>query len=229
MKRVKKLAGSRQYPTMTSEELKKKWQTQKSTVIQSSQEYHKEIDNHHLRMPSSITSFLQQDTLVCADVVSIIVSYYGGFHPSFNQYLTFQRDFIEKKRDCYLFSRNQPVFSQIFNVRGLIDEIYVLDPNKPSEVMIVEYKQTKNLQKSNRFAKGVVSFVSHLDDCNHIHYSLIINVLKSLLEQQFPNLRAVKMMIVCIHFERQHYEIEEVSPLSQTLISTDNFPPSNKY
>ena len=92
-----------------------------------------------------------------------------------------------------------------------------LDGNKeePLELIIYDWKRSKNIFMDNPYAQGFTP-VEHLSDCNFNHYTLQLNTYKRILERNY-NVRIVGMYIGVFHPDQQTYLTYTIPDESKTM------------
>lgn len=86
------------------------------------------------------------------------------------------------------------VYDEDIGLCGSID--LVLSDNN-GNVIIIDWKRTKEIKFENRWQKAAAPFQNY-DDCNYLKYSLQLNFYRHMLENKY-NKRAVGMLIVVLH------------------------------
>jgi catalase len=74
--------------------------------------------------------------------------------------------------------------------------------------MIVDWKRSKEIKKTNRWQHGK-SIFQHLEDCNYIHYTLQLNIYRHILETKY-NKKIIDMFLVVCH---PTYTTSEIHPI----------------
>lgn len=97
-------------------------------------------------------------------------------------------------------------------VAGTLDAVF----RKPDgSVVLVDWKRTAVLRKSNPWEKGLLKGLSHVPATNFWKYALQLNLYKTILESAYRSIGPVsEMLLVCFHPDRDAYEVREVPPLT---------------
>jgi len=143
-----------------------------------------------------------------------IEDYYNGHNPApdesiqyeFNQFLEFHEK-IQTTTNLIPYRSEWCVFHEDYHVAGSIDMIF-RDP-VTDELHIYDWKRTPLLKKKNHFQRGFDP-ISYLDDCNYIHYSLQLNIYKSILESKYDK-KIKNLTLVCFHPQNLTFFEERVS------------------
>lgn len=91
------------------------------------------------------------------------------------------KNFIDTKLAKFtLIEAEKIIFSPQHGISGTID---LLMRNSKGDVCLLDWKTNKAIKRNNPFQKGL-TFLNHLDDCNYIHYSLQLNIYKTLLTKE---------------------------------------------
>lgn len=114
----------------------------------------------------------------------------------FNHFLNF---FNKRVKDKLIVYRTEwRIFSAKHRISGTIDAVVIPNKNKPNEVVILDWKRTKNIYKYGFNNKKMLQPLNSLDDCNFVHYSLQLNSYKKILEE-FYGLKVIGMYLVIFH------------------------------
>lgn len=123
----------------------------------------------------------------------------------FGYFLEFYRDHVVDKMVPY--RSEWYVFDEDIRVCGAVDMTFYVN-NDPSQIVIVDWKRSKGIRKSNVFEKGL-GCLGHLDNCNYLTYSLQLNMYKRILERKYDK-TVVRMILVVLHPTKRSYEVVEV-------------------
>lgn len=130
----------------------------------------------------------------------------------FSYFLHFYKDHIEGKMLPY--RMEYFVYNEDIKVCGAIDATFYVD-NDPSKIVILDWKRSKGIRRSNPFEKGL-RCLSHLDNCNFVTYSLQLNLYKYILESKYGK-TVVRMCLVVLHPTKRTYEMVEVPPMDSEI------------
>lgn len=108
------------------------------------------------------------------------------------------------------------IFDEEVKIAGSIDMIF-FDPDDETckSLYIFDWKRSKKINKSNFFQKGI-GYLSHLDDCNYNHYTLQLNVYKTIIERNY-GYKITKLAIVVFHPDNSNYNLYELPFLEKEM------------
>lgn len=124
------------------------------------------------------------------------------------------------RSEWYVFDEDEDV-----RVCGSIDMLFsdIADETN-RRLFIVDWKRSKEIRTRNVFEKGYGP-CSHYDSCNHIQYSLQLNLYKYILEAKYDKV-IVGMMLVILHPTNKTYKLFPVADMQadihRMLASKDN-------
>ena len=95
------------------------------------------------------------------------------------------------------------VGSEAFDIAGSID--FFCYSKKLNGFIIIDYKTNKNIKMENKHQK-MKDFLSHLDDCNYIHYSLQTNMYKYIIQTE-TNLLIVGEFLIWFNENNEDFQI----------------------
>ena len=95
------------------------------------------------------------------------------------------------------------IFDEYSMVAGSVDMIYK-DPENPGCIILVDWKRSKEIKKTNRWQRGVDPFTRHLEDCNFVHYSLQLSLYKNILENRYGQ-TVTGTFLVVLHPNQDRY------------------------
>lgn len=100
------------------------------------------------------------------------------------------------------------VYDEECKIAGSID--FVLK-NQRDELVLIDWKRSKEIKKENRFQKGLPPFQEY-DDCNYNHYRLQLNFYRHILETKY-NQKIAGMLIVVLHPNQDKYQCHHVDKI----------------
>lgn len=100
------------------------------------------------------------------------------------------------------------VYDEDVGVAGSIDCVL---SDKNGNLVLLDWKRSKEIKLSNRFAKGKHPF-SQYDDCNFTHYSLQLNFYRHILETKYHK-NVIFMMLVILHPNQSSYICHPVNKI----------------
>lgn len=125
-----------------------------------------------------------------------------GFFRRFVEEVVEREGLVPYRTEWYVFDEDE-------KIAGSIDMVF-LAPD--GSLVIYDWKRTAALKRSNRFSRGLPPF-EDLDDCSLNHYSLQLNLYRTILEKKY-GCRISGMFLVCLHPDREGYERERVRDMS---------------
>jgi hypothetical protein len=103
------------------------------------------------------------------------------------------------------------VFDEDLRLAGSIDMCF----KKPDDtIAIYDWKRSKEIKKTGGFMKFSKNpALSHIPDLNYWHYSLQLNIYKTILERKY-GVNVSEMYLVCLHPNHTNYQRIEVTNMS---------------
>ena len=103
------------------------------------------------------------------------------------------------------------VFDEDLRLTGSIDMCF----KKPDgTIAIYDWKRSKEIKKTGGFMKFSKNpALSHIPDLNYWHYSLQLNIYKTILERKYGE-TVSEMYLVCLHPNHKNYQRIEVTNMS---------------
>lgn len=131
-----------------------------------------------------------------------------------------QADKFLKDYDYLIPVSNELVVSHK-NIAGQIDYL-AYDP-KVDLYRIIDFKQDKKIETSNKYLKFFNTPIQHLDDCNFNKYALQTSMYRYIMEQE-TNLKFGDSLIIRFHESLDNYELYKPQYLSKEIktIINDN-------
>jgi len=145
-------------------------------------------------MHADIERFLNKEQVLNPD--SIEFSYFKAF------WQEFQND----HPGFYPYRTEWLVYDEDNGIAGSIDCVL---SNSDGQLIILDWKRSKEIKMSNNFEKGLGPF-SHLDHCNFWHYSLQLNIYRHMLETKYDK-EVLEMAIVVLHPNNEKHLIYPIS------------------
>jgi hypothetical protein len=111
------------------------------------------------------------------------------------------------------------VFDEELRLAGSIDMCF----KKPDgSISIYDWKRCKEIKKSSWFLKFSNNpAISHIPDLNYWHYSLQLNIYKTILERKYEVIVS-EMYLVCLHPNHMNYQRIEVTDMSREVSALVN-------
>lgn len=128
--------------------------------------------------------------------------------PEFAQYLQFMNVHSGLSEiEC-----ERKVSDSTLEITGAVD---MIAKNADDEYVLIDWKRTKKIElPSSTSKRSTHSSLSHIKDCNFIHYSMQLNLYKYLLRREFD---IKHMYIVQLHPNISIYEIFTVPDMSEEI------------
>lgn len=118
----------------------------------------------------------------------------------FGYFLKFWHDLTTRYPDLSLYRTEWMVYDETIGLAGSMDCVL---QDKQGNLMILDWKRSKEIKMSNQYHKGFSVF-SKFEDCNWSHYQLQLNFYREILERHY-NKRVVFMMNVVCHPDHPSY------------------------
>ena len=108
------------------------------------------------------------------------------------------------------------VYWEEYKLSGSIDMVF---ENPDGTLLIYDWKRCKDISHENAFGTNALTpCISHLPDTNFWHYSLQLNLYKTILEKKYDK-KVVGLFLVCLHPDNylKTYERIPVHPLDKEI------------
>jgi hypothetical protein len=117
------------------------------------------------------------------DLHAIIEDYYNG-NPRTSDAPEFEyfQDFLRDHSHLVPYRTEMMIYDEDVRICGSVDMIY---KNDDGTFSIYDWKFSSKLDYYSAFGKKALAPISHLDDCNYIHYSLQLNIYRTILERKY--------------------------------------------
>ena len=125
----------------------------------------------------------------------------------FSYFKSFWEEFQKTHPGFYPYRTEWLVYDEINGIAGSIDCVLT---NTSGQLIILDWKRSKEIKLSNTYEKGLGPFC-HLDHCNFWHYSLQLNIYRHILETKY-NKEILEMHIVVLHPDNDTYKMYTISP-----------------
>lgn len=190
---------AQKYPGMTDAQIKQMWSDSGKAASKLGTEMHATIENfynHGCRMDDESETKDGKERKECKD------------RKEFRMFLQFHREIVEEQK-LEPYRTEWSVFDESIRLAGQIDMIY----RKPDGTFaLYDWKRIKELKLDNRWEKGNGP-CGHLEHCNRVHYSLQLNIYRTLLETLY-DMRVSEMHLVILHPDNDEYIIYHVGDMS---------------
>lgn len=182
---------SHKYYNMTKEEIKKMWDDNRDDAATKGTIMHFNIE-----------SYYNENTV---DYSLIEIKHH---------FSNYQRNFVEPRK-WVPYRTEMLVYDEDIKISGSIDMLYKVSETNDQELVIADWKRTKELQKENRF-QNMKSPFDHFPDTNYYHYCLQLNIYCYILETKY-NKRIKEMYLVALHENNADYIVEFVPRFSEEI------------
>ncbi len=107
------------------------------------------------------------------------------------------------------------IYDEELRLAGSIDMVFWNEKNKTYD--IYDWKRCKDIKKGNSFGKyGLHPVLEEVEDTNYWHYSLQLNIYKTLLERNY-DMKIDECWLVCLHPEKKQFERIKVVDMSEEV------------
>lgn len=146
-----------------------------------------------------------------------IECYYNGIYTG-NTSIEFKyfMDFVKDHSHLIPYRTEWCVFHEELKIAGSIDMIF---ENPDGSLLIYDWKRVKEISYDSAFGKfATTDCISHMPDTNFWHYSLQLNMYKTILEIKYGK-TVSGMYLVCLHPDNvsNSYELLEVPVISSDI------------
>lgn len=169
---------SAKYAGKTKEQIKQEWSDSGTLASKLGTAMHADIEN-----------FLNGQVVHQPDSIE---------HKMFQK---FWKDFTTTYPTVSPYRTEWLVYDEDKKIAGSID--FVCSTGNKNEVIIIDWKRSKEIKYTNRFQKGFSPF-DKLDDCNYNHYRLQLNIYRHMLQSKY-GMKVIFMMLVICHPDNQSY------------------------
>lgn len=203
MKKSRKWNAGNEYYGMTNLEIKTLWESRGTDAA-----------GRGTIMHNNIECFMNQPDLP-ADYTHQMILDSGSFvnhdTPEWKYFLKFVQDHPH----MVPFRTETRVFDLARGLAGSIDMIY---KNDDGTLSIYDWKRSKEIKKENTWETAIPPFLQHLPNCNFFHYSLQLNVYKSILELNY-GVKVKDLFLVVLHPLHDGYQLIECADLQREVLA----------
>jgi len=172
------------YYNMTKEEIKAQWDKNRDESASAGTKMHYDIECYYNGLE--------------VDNTSVEFSF-------FKKFLT---DFEEEYPNWVPYRTEWMVYFEELKISGSIDMVF--ENKETGELMIFDWKRCKEIIYDSYNNKGAVTeCISHLPDTNFWHYSLQLNMYKTILERKYGK-TVVALFLVCLHPENIYGSYDKI-------------------
>lgn len=135
----------------------------------------------------------------------------------FKMFLKFWDNFQKKYPDFKPYRLEWCVYDELFrNSKGLCGSIDCILSNEKGEIMIFDWKRSKEIKMTNKYEDALPPF-KHMDNTNLSHYKIQLNIYRHILETKYHK-KVVFMMLVILHPNQKGYNLIPVKKIDLTDI-----------
>jgi ATP-dependent exoDNAse (exonuclease V) beta subunit len=121
----------------------------------------------------------------------------------FEYFKNFVRDFPELKP----YRTEWMVYYEEYKLSGSIDMIF---ENEDGTLLIYDWKRCKEITHENNYGKySTTPCISHFPDTNFWHYTLQLNMYKTILEHKYGK-KVVGLFLVCLHPDNPYKNYDRI-------------------
>jgi len=190
---IKKMMASKnwtksEYYNQTPEQIKQKWEENRICSSNLGTQLHKDIELYYNQ------EFFQNTT------------------DEFQYFLKFTND---TKNELIPYRTEWIVYDNDYKLAGSIDMVFKQNNNNDNDLIIYDWKRSKQIKRENNFEKGYPP-LDHLPHSNFWHYSLQLNIYKKILEKNY-NKNILGLYLLILHPNNTSYIKIKVPDLSQEV------------
>ncbi len=190
---------NRHYQAMTDDEIKEQWANNSKRACTLGTDMHRAIEIYYNEQAST-TGWRYPRELWLLEARA---------KPNYQQFLDYDQDFRRAHPDFRPYRTEMKVFDEHRGIAGTIDMLYI---NDKDELIMVDWKSTKNIRSASD-RRGYPPFHTW-DDCEFSKYTIQLNLYRGILEEyyQFPRKLKVKYMYIAQFHAPDELKKGEVVP-----------------
>lgn len=124
-----------------------------------------------------------------------------------HKYFTnFWNDFKKVNPGFVAYRTEWTVYDEDKKLAGSIDCVLT---NDKGELVILDWKRSKEIKIDNKYEKGLGPF-SKIDHCNYWHYTLQLNIYRHILEKRYDK-KVIGMYIIVLHPDNNNYIVYTIN------------------
>lgn len=182
-----------------------KWQSNKNHKYYNlSMKQIKNLWKKNREEASSLGSILHKDIELFYNGIDII-----NHSKEFALFL----NFFNKTKKYVAYRTEWQVFDEEYQLAGSIDMCFI---DKNDEIMIIDWKRSKEIRKETDFSRKMKNPISHIEDTNYWHYALQLNLYKYILEKNYGKYISF-MYVVKLHPNQIDFESFHIPDLTSEL------------
>lgn len=129
-----------------------------------------------------------------------IERYYNGVNVQndsieYKYFQNFESDRLSRDDCVKPFRTEWTIYDEDLLLAGSVDMIY---EDESGELMIFDWKRSKEIKKTNMWQSALLSEISHIPDSNYWHYVLQLNMYKTILQRKY-NKKINELALICLH------------------------------
>lgn len=200
------------YWSMTAEEIKTQWNSNKDAVSGAGTDMHFEIE-----------CFMNDDRASIGYTHKELYELYESeyitdleHHENKSLEWKYFIDFVKDMSYLKPYRTEWTVYHEELKLAGSIDMVY---ENDDGTLSIYDWKRCKDITTVNNFNKyAITECISHMPDSNFWHYALQLNTYKAILEDKY-NKKITDLYLVRLHpsTEEKTYELIKLPDLSKNI------------
>lgn len=112
------------------------------------------------------------------------------------EYMYFKTFELERNKLLKPYRTEWTVWDEDLYLAGSIDMVYICE--NTGNLHIYDWKRCKDIKKFSRWDFSTLKCIDHIPDTNFWHYTLQLNIYKSILERKY-NKKVDELWLVCLH------------------------------
>jgi len=170
---------SHKYYGLSKEDILKDWDNNRDSAAKAGTKMHYDIECYYNKINVTNTSI------------------------EFQYFQRFLQDFPELKA----YRTEWTVYYEEYKLSGSIDMVF---ENPDGTLLIYDWKRCKEITYENGFGKSAITpCISHLPDTNFWHYSLQLNMYKTIFEHKYDK-KVVGLYLVCLHPDNPYKSYDRI-------------------
>lgn len=122
-------------------------------------------------------------------------------------------DFNKEHNNLIPYRTEWEIFDEDLLLAGSIDMCFTTENS--DEIIIYDWKRSKDIKENNLYDSGLYP-VSHLPHANYWHYSLQLNIYKTILEKKYGK-KVKEMYLLWLHPNNENYKKIKVTELKDEV------------
>lgn len=214
------------YYGKTKDEIKEQWETDRDNSAKLGTEMHRSLELFMNEEPQDQVAWLQHFVTTKTVPANLPQT------KEFTLFMHFWRDLQEYNSNFKPYRTEWIVYDEAKRLAGSIDMTLA---NDQGQILILDWKRSKELKKENRYQSGL-KCLKHLADCNYSHYSIQLNCYRRLLQTLYGK-TVIGMYLVILHPNNDNYMFVPVPVMEKEVgemfahlpMTVKHETPKNKY